>query len=62
MTKDTAQLKIEIPDGPPETQLQMLKDWVQIVRNMERVVGQEGSTDLSEAEKKIAELEKELSH
>ena len=53
-------LKITIPDGTPEFQIKMLKQWIEIAKSMETLTGQEGTSDFSQFYAEIERLEKLL--
>ena len=53
-------LKIEIPDGSPEKQIKMLKDWLSIISVAEMLTNEADKTDVSEINKMIKDLEKRI--
>lgn len=55
-----ANIKITFPDAPPKKQIKMMKDWVDIVQNFEKLTGKEGTTDLKPIYEQIKKLEASL--
>ena len=53
-------LKIEIPDGTPREQIKMLRDWLDIIRTVEKLTNETDKTDVSQINKMIKELEKKI--
>ena len=59
-TRKKMSLKIEIPDGTPREQIKMLRDWLDIIRTVEKLTNETDKTDVSQINKMIKELEKKL--
>ena len=57
---DQATLKVSFPDKPPKKQIQMIKDFIGIVRSIEKLTGEVGSTDLTPFTKKIRQLQRKI--
>lgn len=54
-----ARIKFTIPDAPPEKQIKMIKDLIEVMESMGKLTGEK--VDISPFEKQIKILEKKVS-